>query len=121
VCRLASHSREILIRLRLSHSPDGTRVVSGSNDKTVQLWSAKTFMAIGEPLDGHDKEITSIAFTPDRTCVASGSRDATIRLWDVATSSLIGAPLIGHGGPVTSVVFSPSGELLISGSHGDAI
>ena len=71
-------------------------VVSGSDDMTVQLWSAKTFTAIGEPFSGHDGSITSVAFSPDGTRVASGSGDRTICLWDVVTGSRIGTPLVGH-------------------------
>jgi WD40 repeat protein len=34
-------------------SPDGTKIASGSDDKTIRLWSVKTQAMIGKPLEGH--------------------------------------------------------------------
>ena len=66
-------------------SPDGTRIVSGSTDKTVRLWDATTGKPIGEPLRGHDDWVSAVAFSPDGGRIASASMDGTIRLWDAAT------------------------------------
>lgn len=35
----------------VAFSPEGTRIVSGSDDKTVTIWDAATGGKIGEPLD----------------------------------------------------------------------
>ena len=34
-------------------SPDGTRIVTGSDDNLAIIWDAKTGNTIGEPLKGH--------------------------------------------------------------------
>ncbi|KAJ6491090.1 WD40-repeat-containing domain protein, partial [Mycena sanguinolenta] len=100
----------------VAFSPDGQRIVSGSNDKTVRIWDAATGAAIGKPLQGHDKSVQSVAFSPDGQRIASGSADKTVRIWDAAMGAAIGEPLKGHNGYVQSVAFSPDGQHIVSGS-----
>ena len=68
--------------LSVAISPDGLRVVSGSNDNTIRLWDAETGQPLGEPLRGHEGEVLSVAFSPDGSRVVSGSGDKTIQLRD---------------------------------------
>jgi len=100
----------------VAFSPDGSRIVSGSDDLTLRLWDAATGAALGEPLRGHDEHVSSVAFSPDGTRIVSGSRDATLRLWDAATGAALGEPLRGHDEHVSSVAFSPDGSRIVSGS-----
>ena len=58
----------------MAFSPDGRRIVSGSGDKTLRLWDAKTGQPIGQPLDGHDGDVKSVAFSPDGSRIVSGGR-----------------------------------------------
>jgi WD40 repeat protein len=69
--------------LSCAFSPDGTRVVTVSYDKTVQLWDAKTAAPLAT-LVGHTGLVRSCAFSPDGKRVVTASRDATARLWDAA-------------------------------------
>jgi WD40 repeat protein len=94
----------------VAFSPDGTQVVSGSDDETVRLWHAATGAPL-QTLEGHTSGVASVAFSPDGTQVVSGSYDETVRLWDAATGALL-QTLEGHTGRVTSVAFSPDGKLL---------
>ena len=81
-CRsLEGHSGWCHFRRR--SSPDGTRVASGSKDKTICIWDAQTGQLIAGPFEGHTDGVFSVAFSPDGTQVASGSEDKTIRIWDV--------------------------------------
>ncbi|MFT5326598.1 MAG: serine/threonine protein kinase, partial [Planctomycetaceae bacterium] len=65
----------------VSFSPDGTRIASGSTDRTIRLWDALTGEELNS-LKGHTSYVNSVSFSPDGTRIASGSSDRTIRLWD---------------------------------------
>jgi WD40 repeat protein len=113
----ASLCREYGFRVySVAFSPDGNTIVSGSWDKTLQLWDVHTGKPKGDPLRGHKKGVYSIAFSPDSTTIASGSFDRTVRLWDAHTRKPKGDPLRGHENVVNSVAFSPDGNTIISGS-----
>ena len=66
----------------MAFSTDGTHIVSGSDDKTLRLWDAKSGQPIGEPLRGHEDWVSSVAFSIDGTRIVSGSDDETLRRWD---------------------------------------
>ena len=48
----------------VAFSPDGQRVVSGSDDRKVQLWDVGTGAAL-QTLKGHLDAVRSVAFLPD--------------------------------------------------------
>ncbi|KAI7976980.1 hypothetical protein EIK77_002376 [Talaromyces pinophilus] len=98
----------------VAFSPDGQTVVSGSGDKTIKLWDAKTGSEL-QTLRGHLGRVFSVAFSPDSQTVASGSYDNTIKLWDAKTGSEL-QTLRGHSDWVRSVVFSRDGQIVASGS-----
>ena len=62
-------------------SPDGTRVVTASEDKTARVWEAAEGKEIAV-LKGHAGVVESAAFSPDGKRVVTASRDKTARLWD---------------------------------------
>jgi hypothetical protein len=103
--------------VEIAFSPDGRRIVSGSEDKTLRLWDAQTGQPIGQPLKGHERGVTSVAFSLDGTRIVSGSEDKTLRLWDAQTGQPIGQPLQGHEDRVQSVAFSLDGRRIVSGSE----
>lgn len=61
------------------------------------------------PLRGHNRDITSVAFSPDGSQIISGSKDEMIRFWDVSTGVEMRA-LQGHSNRIYSVTFSPDGS-----------
>jgi WD40 repeat protein len=95
-------------------SPDGTKLLTGGDDKTAKLWNAFTGAEI-RTFSGHTLPIRSVAFSPDGTKVLTGSGDRTARLWDIATGDAI-TSFAGHLNVVSSVVFSPDGTKVLTGS-----
>jgi WD40 repeat protein len=96
-------------------SPDGTTIVSGSEDHTVRVWAAQSLSELAV-LEGHSSLVWDVAFSPDGRRFVSGGCDRTARVWDAAT----GHELLcfrGHGESVTSVAFSPDGRWVASGGY----
>ena len=79
--------------IQRAFSPDGTRIVTASDDNTARLWDAATGAPIGAPMK-HEDLVNSAAFSPDGTRIVTASDDNTARLWDAATGAPIGA---AHG------------------------
>ncbi|MDD5322792.1 MAG: WD40 repeat domain-containing protein [Methylococcales bacterium] len=99
-----------------SFSPDGTRVVTASRDKTARLWDAQTGKALGEPMT-HQAEVKSAQFSPDGTRVVTLSSDNSARLWDAKTGKALGEAMTTHKDYVQSAQFSPNGMLVVTASN----
>ena len=99
----------------VAFSPDGSKVASGSYDRTVRVWNVATGQ-VEQTLEGHSNSVWSVAFSPDGSKVASGSYDSTVRVWNVATGQ-VEQTLKGHSDSVWSVAFSPNGSKVASGSE----
>lgn len=97
----------------VAYSPDGERLLSGSWDRTIKLWSARTGELL-RTLEGHASRIDSVAFLPDGRRALSASADHTIILWDLEEGRPLRA-LAGHAVPIHSVAVSPDGRRALSG------
>lgn len=98
----------------LSFTPDGTKLVSGSFDKTIKLWQLTTGAVI-HTLAEHPKGVFALAVSPDGRLLASGSWDDTIKLWNLESGTLL-HNLVKHKASVRALAIAPDSQTLISGS-----
>jgi WD40 repeat protein len=67
---------------------DGSKILSGSDDKTVKIWDGMTGELLNT-LEGHSDSVLSVAWNHDDSKIASGSVDGTIKVWDGITCELL--------------------------------
>lgn len=53
-------------------SPDGSKILTGGDDRTARLWSAQDGTPIGQPMR-HNNSVGTLAFSPDGRKVLTGS------------------------------------------------
>ncbi len=100
-------------------SPNGTRIASGSDDKTVQIWDASDGRLFRTYTD-HTATVYAVIWSPDGARIASGSDDKTIQIWDAYSGHLLYS-YTGHRNYVYDVSWSPDGTRLASSSADKAV
>lgn len=96
----------------LAWAPDGSKVLTGSSDKTARIWDPLS----GEQariLGGHTDQVNSVSFSPDSARALTGSGQE-VKLWDINNGTV--TKVLDHLGNVESVVFSPDGSEILSSS-----
>ena len=94
--------------VKASFSPDGSRVVTTSEDGNVRLWDSHSGKQLGV-FTGHELSTLDVSFSSDGKTILSTSDDASARLWD-STSPHDTGTLLEHRLPVTLATFSPDGR-----------
>jgi WD40 repeat protein len=98
----------------VAFSPDGSRIVTASSDRTAHILNARSGELIASLL-GHEDAVRSAAFSPDGIRIVTASFDRTARIWDARSGEPIASPL-RHEGLVWSAVFSPDGSRIVTAS-----
>ncbi len=98
----------------LAFSPDGARLVSGSNDFTVRLWNTADGTLL-HTFIGATNFIDSVAFSPDNHTLASTSDDGILRLWDANSGLLLHSIPHSASRLTDDLAFSPDGSVLATG------
>ncbi len=96
------------------YSPDGTRIVTASFDKTARIWDARTGVQL-TVLAGHGEIVVSAGYSPDGLRIVTASADKTARIWDAQTGAQL-AVLSGHGDHVDSAAYSLDGTRIVTAS-----
>ena len=90
--------------LSVTFSKDGSKIVSGSEDKSVQVWDTSTGVAL-QYLNGHTRRVNSVAFSHDGIHIVSGSDDNSVRVWDASTGAQL-QQLTGNTNVVCCCIFT---------------
>ena len=106
---LRGHSGGII---NVVFSPDGQRILSGSEDNTAKVWEVATGREL-LTLKGHVAGVWSGAFSPNGRRMVTGSGDQTAKVWDAATGKEL-FTLKGHSGGIGSALFSPDGQRIVT-------
>lgn len=103
----------------VAYTPDGQRLVTGSDDATARVWDAASGAEL-LVLRGHEDAIYGIDVSADGQWLATASADGTARIWDLASGE-VAQTLSGHNEAVRSVAFAPDGGLLATASDDDTV
>lgn len=69
--------------LRASFSPDGSKIIAGSADRTVMIWDTQTKKILYK-LPGHTGSVNDARFSPfEDNVIVSGSTDRTMMLGEI--------------------------------------
>jgi WD40 repeat protein len=100
-------------------TPDGKKIVSGSEDTSLIVWDPKTATSIlkitGEDARFHKEGITCLAVNKESALVLSGSTDSSARLINLINGNILGS-LENHTESVETVGFSNVLPLAATGS-----
>jgi len=86
LCGISDYTRQLMSLIGHSGyvtsvcmSPDGSKIVSGSGDKTVKVWDAATGQRI-TTLEGHSSWLNSVCMSPEGTKIVGSAHDKTVKV-----------------------------------------
>jgi WD40 repeat protein/serine/threonine protein kinase len=107
---LSGHADQVI---SAAYSPDGTRIVTASYDRTARIWDAHTGAQLAV-LSGHGGLVLAAAYSPDGTRILTASADKTARIWDSHTGAQLA--VLSGGDEAEGAAYSPDGTRIVTGS-----
>ena len=108
--RLGGHDKRVY---SIAFSPDGTRLVTASADRTARIWNRHTQTELASL--PHPQRVFCAAFSPDGSRVATACGDRLVRIFGADSGREIERNS-GHEGQVNWLAFSADGASLVSAS-----
>ena len=109
--RLVGHTDQVEFA---AFSPDGTKIVTASEDRTVRIWevqSGKELLKLEHP-----RHVCSATFSSDGKKIVTAGGD--IRIFDADSGKEL-QKLEGHTNSIRSANFSPDGKRIVTGGFPD--
>ncbi len=110
IADLPGHLRRVY---SMAFSPDGSRLVTGSMDQTVNVYNVSK-RVLERTFREHRATIGGIAFHPDGDRIATAAGDNQLLLWSLSTGRVLGE-FRGHLTDVSALASTPDGSRLVSG------
>lgn len=95
-------------------TPDGTRILTITDDGSGRMWDAATGRSVGNEVK-LGTSVLAAAVSPDGKRIATAAADDVVQLWNATTGRAEGAPM-QHPGPVVAMNFTADGALLVTDS-----
>eukprot|EP00048_Salpingoeca_helianthica_P021228 m.11076 g.11076 ORF g.11076 m.11076 type:complete len:345 (-) comp5732_c0_seq1:28-1062(-) len=109
--------------LSLAWNMTGSRLASGSEDKTAAVYTIKSGRTTKElDLRGHTDQVMQVCWNP--TCefhLATASRDKTVKIWDHRIASSKAAHTISTHADNISLAWSPDGNTIAVCNEEDVV